>query len=236
MSELIFVRHGQASFGAASYDALSDLGFEQVRELARHWQTTGDSFDHICSGTLQRQRETAGELLHLVKGEPDAPEQHASLNEYSGDPLIRIYLRDHAKADGLELPEEWPIKDRKLFQSVLEAATPCWINDELEAQEADQEFEPWQEFKQRVHSVVDDIMSRHQQGSRVIVSTSGGVIATALQRVLDYPDDKVIATNWMVHNSSVTKIRYGGGRASMTQFNCLPHLERQGMQHLVTYR
>ena len=75
MSELIFVRHGQASFGAASYDALSDLGFEQVRELARHWQTTGDSFDHICSGTLQRQRETAGELLHLVKGEPDAPEQ-----------------------------------------------------------------------------------------------------------------------------------------------------------------
>jgi broad specificity phosphatase PhoE len=85
-------------------------------------------------------------------------------------------------------------------------------------------------------SVVDDIMSRHQRGSRVIVSTSGGVIAAALQRVLNYPDDKVIATNWMVHNSSVTKIRYGGGRASMTQFNCLPHLERQGMQHLVTYR
>ena len=104
------------------------------------------------------------------------------------------------------------------------------------AQESDQDFEPWQEFKQRVHTVVDGIMSRHKRGSRVIISTSGGVIASALQRVLDYPDDKVIATNWMVHNSSVTKIRYGGGRASMTQFNSLPHLERQDMQHLVTYR
>jgi hypothetical protein len=38
-----------------------------------------------------------------------------------------------------------------LFQTVLEAATACWINDELEAQESDQEFEPWQAFKQRVH-------------------------------------------------------------------------------------
>ncbi|GIT63997.1 MAG: hypothetical protein Ct9H300mP22_3970 [Gammaproteobacteria bacterium] len=39
MSELILVRHGQASFGQKSYDKLSDLGIEQVRILARHWQT-----------------------------------------------------------------------------------------------------------------------------------------------------------------------------------------------------
>ena len=67
MSELVFVRHGQASFGAASYDALSERGFEQVRELARHWLETGESFQAIYSGTLQRQRETAAELASVVK-------------------------------------------------------------------------------------------------------------------------------------------------------------------------
>ena len=67
MSELVFVRHGQASFGTASYDALSERGFEQVRELARHWLETGESFQAIYSGTLQRQRETAAELASVVK-------------------------------------------------------------------------------------------------------------------------------------------------------------------------
>ena len=58
----------------------------------------------------------------------------------------------------------------------------------------------------------------------------------ALQRVLDFPDEQVIATNWMLHNSSVTRIRYGGGRVSLTQFNSLPHLERKGRQDMITYR
>jgi len=40
----------------------------------------------------------------------------------------------------------------------------------------------------------------------------------------------------MVHNSSVTRVRYGNGKISLTQFNSLPHLEKKGMQHLVTYR
>ena len=57
-----------------------------------------------------------------------------------------------------------------------------------------------------------------------------------LQRVLNFPDEKVIETNWMVRNSSITRIRYGDGKISLTQFNCLPHLEQKGMTHLITYR
>ena len=89
MSELVFVRHGQASFGAASYDALSDRGFEQVRELAKHWLETGEYFQAIYSGTLRRQRETATELASVVKDQV-APQRVESLNEYHGDPLIQI--------------------------------------------------------------------------------------------------------------------------------------------------
>lgn len=235
MSEIILVRHGQASFGAESYDKLSELGVEQVRELARHWQATGDRFDHIVSGQLLRQRETAAELLPLVAGTPASPEIHPSFNEYNGDPLMQIYLRTHAASEGFA-NVDWPIRDSRLFQKVFEAATAKWIAGELLPDAQDTGFEYWEAFQERVHSGLNQLMEQHTGGRRILLSTSGGVIAMALQRVLDFPDQQVIATNWMVHNSSVTKIRYGNGKVSLTQFNSLPHLERSELQHMITYR
>jgi broad specificity phosphatase PhoE len=79
-------------------------------------------------------------------------------------------------------------------------------------------------------------MARHDNGSRVLVSTSGGVIALALQRVLGLPDAQVIAANWMVNNSSVTRIRYGGGRVSLSLFNGLSHLEKPQLRDKITFR
>ncbi len=236
MSELVLVRHGQASFGAASYDKLSDQGFEQVRLLARHWQALGVQFDHIVSGSLLRQRETAQELLGLHKSANAISQQDASFNEYNGDPLIHIYLRDYGEAEGLATEDDWPIRDRRQFQLVLEAAARKWVHGELQPAEGDADFEYFTDFRNRVRQGLDALMHEHTGGSRVLVSTSGGVIAMALQRVLDFPDMQVITTNWMLHNSSVTRIRYGGGRLSLTQFNSLPHLENKEQQHMITYR
>ncbi|MDD9896881.1 MAG: histidine phosphatase family protein [Gammaproteobacteria bacterium] len=240
MSELVFVRHGQASFGQKSYDKLSELGIEQARILAQHWQAIGEEFDHIYAGSLLRQQETARELLPLVKNNVSAPETHEGLNEYSGDAIVKIHLRDQ----GEELQSDFEFggtfanneDEKRSFQSVFEEATDRWLNDELEPSETEPHFESWNEFKSRVFAAFDDIMARHSGGSRVLVATSGGVIALALQRVLQFPDEQVIRTNWMVHNSSVTRIRYGSGKISLTQFNSLPHLEKEGMQEFVTYR
>ena len=58
----------------------------------------------------------------------------------------------------------------------------------------------------------------------------------ALQRVLNFPDDQVIATNWMVRNSAVSRIIYGRGKLSLTQFNNLAHLETPEKQQLITFR
>lgn len=236
MSELVFVRHGQASFGADSYDKLSDRGIEQVRQLCRHWQALGEEFDAVYSGTLLRQIETAQELLPLLKDPEQGPKQTAALNEYNGDPLIQIYLRKHAVAEGFAGDISWPIREERLFQKLFEAATARWINDALEPDAEDLAFEGWQDFQRRVHGVVDQIMASHSNGARVLVSTSGGVIAMAMQRVLQYPDHQVINTNWMVRNSSVTRVKYGNGKVSLTQFNSLPHLEQVDLQHLITYR
>jgi broad specificity phosphatase PhoE len=235
MSELIFVRHGQASFGKESYDKLSEQGVEQVRILARHWQHIGEEFDVVYSGDLLRQKETANELLSLVKHKPDESLQDPSFNEYNGDPLIRIYLRDHYVSDDDGLLQ-LPINDERLFQKTFELATAKWIRNELNPADEDRDFEYWHDFQNRVHTVIDKIMENHGNGSRVLISTSGGVIAMALQRVLQFPDEQVITTNWMVRNSSVTRVKYGRGKVSLTQFNSLAHLEHPDLQHLITYR
>jgi broad specificity phosphatase PhoE len=236
MSELILVRHGQASFGAESYDKLSDKGVEQVKILSQHWQALGERFDHIYSGTLLRQRETAQELLPLVEGEPTASVQLTGFNEYNGDPLIRAHLRDMREAGDLSGPAQWPIQDERLFQKIFEKATARWIVDDLDPRDDIADFERWSDFKARVYAALDEVMARHGSGSRVIVSTSGGVIAMALQRVLNFPDDQVIATNWMVRNSAVSRIIYGRGKLSLTQFNNLAHLETPEKQQLITFR
>ena len=83
MSEIIFVRHGQASFGKASYDKLSELGLEQVQHLARYWSDLGETFDQIYVGSLRRQKETANELLTLVRSNPPLLHVDGSFNEYN---------------------------------------------------------------------------------------------------------------------------------------------------------
>lgn len=236
MSELVLVRHGQASFGAESYDKLSEAGIAQVRQLSQHWRNLGERFDVVYAGSLKRQLETAAELLQHVDEAPAVARIHQGFNEYNGDPLMAIYLRDHAANEGFQAGLRLPIRDERLFQKVFEAATAKWIRDELRPAAEDSQFESWRAFQQRVHGAIDELMERHSTGSRVLISTSGGVIASALQRVLQFPDDKVISTNWMVHNSSVTRIRYGNGKVSLTLFNNLAHLERADLKHMVTFR
>lgn len=233
MSELILVRHGQASFGAESYDKLSPLGIEQVQLLAQHWQGNDEQFDHVYSGDLLRQRETAAILQPLVVDPAQPPNIHLGLNEYDGTPIIDLYLRDHHQSD---TPVQLPILDRKEFQMIFEAATSRWIEGSLQPSFEDIDFEPWLDFKARVHDTMDELMARHGNGSRVLVSTSGGVIALALQRVLGLPDAQVIAANWMVNNSSVTRIRYGGGRVSLSLFNGLSHLEKPQLRDKISFR
>jgi len=236
MSELVFVRHGQASWGADSYDKLSEAGFEQVRQLSRHWQGLGETFHHLYAGDLRRQQETAGELLHHVEESQREIKTNPAFNEYDGEPLSDIYLRNQAQEGGFHPDLRLPIPDEREYQKVFEAATARWIKDQLVPGEEDRGFERYRDFQARVHNAMDERMERHQSGSRVLIATSGGVIALALQRALGFPDEQVIATNWMVHNSSVSRIRYGNGRISLTMFNSLAHLERPDLRHMVTFR
>ncbi len=63
MGKLYLVRHGQASFGAADYDNLSDLGRQQSQRLGEYWRSKGQTFDAILVGTLNRHAQTLESIL-----------------------------------------------------------------------------------------------------------------------------------------------------------------------------
>jgi broad specificity phosphatase PhoE len=51
MGNLYLVRHGQASFGAADYDNLSELGHRQSVRLGEYFASRQVHFDAVMTGT-----------------------------------------------------------------------------------------------------------------------------------------------------------------------------------------
>jgi len=228
MSELFLVRHGQASFDADDYDQLSELGYQQAAILADYWEAMGQRFDCSYSGSLRRQQQTAHGLAKQVTGaEPAIIE---GLNEYSSHEILQAYREQFAQTDGFV--EHGNMKDRRFFQRLLEAACLRWVNGQLQGHG----IELFADFKARVNDAVQQIMGDNAKGKKVVVATSGGVIALAVQSVLQMPDEHAIKLNWMVYNSSLTRINYSGSRVSLSMFNSIPHLEQPGQRDKISYR
>ena len=62
MTEIYFVRHGQASFGAENYDKLSTIGHKQSELLGLHLKKTSLKFDKVICGKMKRHQETLEEI------------------------------------------------------------------------------------------------------------------------------------------------------------------------------
>ncbi len=228
MSELYLVRHGQASFDSDDYDKLSPTGHEQAAILADYWSSIENSFDVIYSGSLRRQLETSAALGRQIQS--STPAILEGLNEYSSHHVLAAFREQHAEKEGFSA--DGNMKDRKFFQKFLEAACLRWVKAELEGAE----IEPFADFKGRVQDALREIMAANAKGRRVVVSTSGGVIAMAVQAVLGMPDEQAINLNWMVFNTSITRIPFSGAKKSLSVFNAIPHLEREGFTDKITYR
>lgn len=231
MSTLYLVRHGQASFGSDNYDQLSTVGRRQAELLGQFFADSGETIHRIYSGSLLRQRATA----QIISGElglaaPIVIDRR--LDEYDGDTIL------HRFAASLT-PEEladcgWPelTVDRRRYQLFLERAVEAWLDARLEAQGVT----TWQDFRESVTAGLRQIMHSEGRSKTLIVSTSGGVIATSIAHVLGLPSRVAFELNWAIHNASITRLRYNAQKLTLSMFNALPHLEREGLRDLITYR
>jgi broad specificity phosphatase PhoE len=232
MSFLYLIRHGQASFGTDNYDRLSATGAQQVQHLGEYFVEAGIRVDRIYSGGLNRQRETA-QIIAAAFGTQAPPLTiEPAFDEYDSEIMLREYA---ASLTAAELEQAgWPglRTDRRKFQFFLERAARAWVDAHLTATG----LLPWRGFHGRIVAAIDSIMRHEGRSKTLVISTSGGVVGTVVAHVLGLANHVGIELNWAVHNASITRLIYNADKISLSMFNALPHLDRDGLRELITYR
>jgi len=237
MSEIVFIRHGQASFGSSDYDHLSPIGIQQARVMADHLLALGIGFDAIYSGRMRRQRHTAEPLCkHYSERleDVDLPCILPAFDEYNARALLVARTRISRDPDTLAAGDLVRLRqDKKAFQTYFSQTVDRWLDGHYDGQEG---VEPWPSFCARVRGGVEFLISRHGRGHRIAVFTSGGPISAIMQMALGLSHSKTLEISWEVMNASMTCIKYNSSGVSLSVFNNTTPLLMTGDPALLTYR
>lgn len=225
MATIHLVRHGQASFGAADYDRLSELGVRQSALLGQWLSRLGQPADRVICGTLRRHRQTAEACL-AAWGVSQAIVEDDGFNEFDHRDILTRARPDLADAESLARLVSEP-DGRRAFQKVFAAAVERWMASGHDGDYA----EPWPAFRTRCVAALERVAA---VDGDVWVFTSGGPIAALVQHILDLGDARMLELNWGIANAGVTRLGPGGRRLS--GFNSVAHLETVGGGALITYR
>lgn len=223
MAELYLVRHGQASFGAENYDALSPSGRTQSLWLGEYFAQARLRFDRVVIGTMERHRQTAEGILAGMGGPQIEIAEDAGLNEYDFQALFAA-LGEAGLPLGLSAASS-----KRDFYKALQQVLQLWADDRLPGRVP----ETWRQFQTRVQRARAAI--QRSGGRRVLAVSSGGPIAVTAQQILQAPAATAIALNMQIRNSSVCQYLFKDGAMSLVSFNSVPHLERADRHECVTY-
>ncbi len=239
MSELIVVRHGQASFLSDDYDRLSELGKVQSQRLGSYWATQELLPTRMVVGPRRRHRETADALIAALEaGGQTAPEPiyDDRLDEFDWDGLMGYANSTLSVAE----PEIAALKaafegtddvgaKRRTIQHYMEGVMAHWITGSFH----EEGLETWKDFCSRVEVAMRVHTADSPRGSRVVFVTSGGVAAVTAGRVLGVSAEKTVGLIWTLRNSALVEYLYHGTQISLSSFNNAPHLDEKAMW---TYR
>lgn len=236
MSDLYFIRHGQASFGADVYDKISEKGDIQSGLLAEYLYNSGIHFDAVYSGTLERQKHTANRLVRYyadknIKLASLQPDQ--LFNEYNSKEIVKHYLPIVLNEDpSLSANLEKIYTDKKAFQILFNAI----MRHVVSGSHHFPGLESWAGFKERVKTALNRIIREDGQSKKVIIFSSGGPIAAAVQLVLNLSDETTLHLAWHIVNTSITRFKYNEQGIFLHSFNSYPHLELCSNKDLITFR
>jgi len=241
MSTLYLVRHGQASFGSANYDQLSELGKKQMRLLGEFWLRWGIKIDAVYTGSLVRQKDSAKAVMEEFKAKGNHFPELIVLDEFNEYDTRHILTRSLSTvlAENPEifkiLKEMTPdgrvdfLNDKKAFQRLFARVMDLWVDDKLNLPG----MERWGEFVRRVEKGIEKVIAEHSQGKTVAVFSSGGPISVGMKKALGLLDKTALELGWVIANGSITEFRYSGDKFSLVGFNSLPHLAEP---ELISYR
>ncbi len=221
MGTLYLVRHGQASFGAADYDQLSELGQRQSVRLGEYFAARGQTFDAVITGTLRRHAQTWAGIAQGA-GYTHTALPWPGLNEYDSEAVIRaVHPEPLARPDTPELY-------RHHFR-LLRTGLSRWMEGTVQPEG----MPSYHEFVQGVTSALDHV--RRQHDGPVLLVSSGGPISTAVGQILGAPAETTIELNMRIRNSAVTEFAYTPKRHMLLTYNTLPHLDDARFADWITY-
>jgi broad specificity phosphatase PhoE len=224
MPTIYLIRHGQASFGTANYDVLSEVGGQQSKVLGEELGRRGVRADAVWSGTLSRQRATAAACLPVAG--IDLPcREDPRWNEYDLDALLERYLpeRDIDPVAAAASPKE--------FQKLLERAMIAWAAGGESVGVAG----TWRQFCDAPCQALDEVFENLGRGGTALVFTSGGVISAIVASLLGLAPEGFLAVNRTMVNASLTKVVRGALGTSLVSLNEHAHFEGPNRE-LLSYR
>ena len=215
MPLVAIVRHGQASFGAADYDALSAVGQEQSGLVGAELLRRGLREPEVVAGTLRRQQHTAS-LLMAAAGYPGPCGTDKRWDEFDHLALLHRYVA----------PEriEPALADSRVFQRLLDEALDAWTRDG-----------GWAAFTADALAALHDVVERLPKGRDAVVVSSGGVIGALAAGLIGAPATTGIALNRVAVNGAISLVTVGGSGANLLSFNDHAHFAGTD-RTLLTYR
>jgi broad specificity phosphatase PhoE len=221
MGNLYLVRHGQASFGAANYDKLSELGQRQSVRLGEYFAAKGLVFDAVLTGTLNRHAQTWAGIAQGA-GLNLQPELWPGLNEFDSAAVIAAIHPDPLAAT------DTPAMYKYHFRLLRDGLTQ-WMNGVV----SPKGMPSYTEFVKGVTSALDHVRMRHT--GNVLFVSSGGPISTAIGHILGTVPEKTIELNMQIRNSAVTEFLFNPKRHLLLTFNSLAHLDGAEYAPWITY-
>lgn len=221
MGVILLVRHGQASWGAADYDNLSETGEEQSRLLGQALARQGIAPSEVVAGAMRRHGQTARGLLDGAGW--DCPVRvDEGWNEFDHVQMLEV----HGPPDGASSSGD--AMTRREFDAWFDAATERWVSGDFDA-EYD---EPFGVFTSRVDAALRRTASGLGSGDVAVVSTSGGPLSWVVSSLVGGGVDAWKRLNPVTVNASVTKVVVGTRGTTLVSFNEHAYLDPA----LVTYR
>jgi broad specificity phosphatase PhoE len=212
MPLVAIVRHGQASFGTADYDALSAAGREQSELVGAELARRGLRDPEVVAGTLRRQQHTAS-LLMAAAGYPGPCGTDKRWDEFDHLTLLHRYVEPSRIEPAL--------KDSRVFQRLLDEALEAWSRDG-----------GWAAFADDALAALQDVTDRLAKGRDAVVVSSGGVIGALVAGLLGAPAATGIALNRVSVNGAISLVTVGARGPNLLSFNDHAHFARE----LRTYR
>ena len=222
MGTLYLIRHGQASFGAADYDQLSELGERQCAALGRYFAERGVQFEAVLRGTLRRHAQSMSALNDGYASALPEVLEWPGLNEYDSEAIIRaVHPGPLAAPDS---PEVYRAHFRLLRQGLA-----AWMAGTV----APVGMPSYAQFVAGINAALDHVRSQHS--GNVLLVSSGGPISTAVGQVLGTSAETTIELNLRIRNSAITEFAFTPKRHMLVSYNHVPHLDVAGRESWVSY-